>query len=60
MGRKAEKTTTPLAAEPSPQDKTQRAKSGTKNGLLRRGEVIGPDFKKIVRASRELSASGFN
>ena len=31
-----------------PEDKTQRAKAGTKIGLLRRGEVLA-DFKKIVR-----------
>jgi hypothetical protein len=35
-----------------PQDKTQRAKSGTKIGLLRRGEVLA-DFKKIVRGKRD-------
>ena len=31
-----------------PEDATQRAKKGTKIGLLRRGEVMA-DFKKIVR-----------
>ena len=31
-----------------PEDKTQRAKKGTKIGKLRRGEVMA-DFKKIVR-----------
>jgi hypothetical protein len=32
-----------------PEDKTQRAKKGTKIGLLRKSEIIA-DFKKIVRA----------
>jgi hypothetical protein len=31
-----------------PEDKTQRAKEGTKIGLLRRGEVLA-DFRKMVR-----------
>jgi hypothetical protein len=31
-----------------PEDKTQRAKEGTKVGLLRRSEVFR-DFRKIVR-----------
>ncbi|MGH2971472.1 MAG: hypothetical protein ACRDLE_04970 [Gaiellaceae bacterium] len=31
-----------------PEDETQRAKKGTKVGLLHRGEVMA-DFKKIVR-----------
>jgi len=31
-----------------PEDKTQRAKTGTKIGLLRRGEVLA-DFRRIVR-----------
>jgi hypothetical protein len=34
-----------------PGDKTQRAKKGTKIGLLRKGEVLA-DFKKIVRGNR--------
>jgi hypothetical protein len=31
-----------------PEDKTQRAKKGTKIGLLRKSEIMA-DFKKIVR-----------
>jgi len=31
-----------------PEDKTQRAKAGTKIGLLRRTKVLG-DFRKIAR-----------
>jgi hypothetical protein len=34
--------------ELKPEDKTQRAKQGTKIGLLRKREVLA-DFKKIVR-----------
>lgn len=34
-----------------PEDKTQRAKEGTKIGLLKRREVFA-DFKKIVRGRR--------
>lgn len=34
-----------------PGDKVQRAKKGTKIGLLRRGDVMA-DFKKIVRGNR--------
>jgi len=34
-----------------PEDKTQRAKEGTKIGLLRRGDVFA-DFKKIVRGRK--------
>ena len=30
-----------------PEDKAQRAKKGTKIGLLRRGEVLA-DFRKII------------
>jgi hypothetical protein len=32
-----------------PEDKTQRAKEGTKIGKLSRGKVLG-DFRKIARA----------
>jgi hypothetical protein len=31
-----------------PEDKTQKAKAGTKIGLLRRSEVLA-DFRKIIR-----------
>jgi hypothetical protein len=31
-----------------PSDKTQRAKAGTKVGLLHKSEILG-DFRKIVR-----------
>ena len=34
-----------------PEDKTQRAKKGTRIGLLRKGEVLA-DFKKIVRPGK--------
>lgn len=34
-----------------PEDKTQRAKAGTKIGLLRRGEVFR-GFRKIVRGKK--------
>ncbi len=34
-----------------PEDKTQRAKEGTKIGLLRRRDVFA-DFKKIVRGHK--------
>lgn len=34
-----------------PEDETQRAKKGTRVGLLRRGEVLA-DFRKIARAKK--------
>lgn len=34
-----------------PEDKTQRAKAGTKIGLLKRGEVLG-DFRKVARGKK--------
>jgi hypothetical protein len=34
-----------------PDDDTQRAKKGTKVGLLRRGEVL-TDFRKIARTKK--------
>jgi hypothetical protein len=34
-----------------PDDKTQRAKAGTRIGLLRRSEVLA-DFKKILRSKK--------
>ncbi len=34
-----------------PEDKTQRAKEGTRMGLVRRGEVFR-DFQKIVRGRK--------
>jgi hypothetical protein len=34
-----------------PEDETQRAKAGTKIGLLRRSEVFR-DFRKIMRSKR--------
>jgi hypothetical protein len=34
-----------------PEDKTQRAKKGTRIGLIRRHEVFA-DFKKIVRGEK--------
>ena len=35
-----------------PEDKTQRAKKGTKVGLLRRREIMA-DFKKIARGKQQ-------
>jgi hypothetical protein len=34
-----------------PEDETQRAKEGTKIGLLRRSEVL-EDFRKVLRPKR--------
>jgi hypothetical protein len=34
-----------------PEDETQRAKAGTKIGLLKRGQVLA-DFRKIARAKK--------
>jgi len=34
-----------------PEDETQRAKAGTKIGLLRKSEVLA-DFRKIARARK--------
>jgi hypothetical protein len=35
-----------------PEDDTQRAKKGTKVGLLKRGQVLA-DFRKIARSQKQ-------